>query len=753
MVSGVSGTFGDRLRELRVSKGWTLRDLAGEVSYSYSYLSKLERGAASPSVEAAGVLDEVLGAGGDLVDLAFEQGGPEQLPLNRPRELVPGVADFVGRREAMGTLDEVLAGPGPRECLVVGAPGVGKSELVRHWGHRVAHEFPDGQLVADLRAWGSDGPPARPAEVLEEFFSALGIPRSMVPDRLDRMTRLWRAVLATRRILVVLDNATSEQVLPLRPPQGTRSVLVVTSRADLGRVTRETAAPVVRLGWLSREESVELLGNVAGQRVAEERQAAERIAVLCGDSPLAIRFAGQRADLHPHRSLADLAAELEPESTRLDLLADPDEADADVRDSLAWSYDALDVDTACLLRLMGAHGAAVSVAGAAALAGTTLPLALRRLERLQRLHLIVEVGADQYECPELLRLVARERASAAEVQQAHTRWLDWLLHSVVAANQQLAPQWDRPSLDQPSVETSRVMAEPSEPSAAWQWCVQEMPGVVDAIAVARELGRPELAWKLAVFSVPWAARQKHWHVWLSALTRGLEAARDAGDQTGQSWCQHHLGLALVELRRWEEALAQLRAAAAVRRDSGDRRGCAWSAWATGIALVELGRTEDADTELSAALNAFHELDCVYGAGWARTWLGVLARHDGRYADARDWLRAAGNDFESVDARDGEVAVLVELGELHRLVDQPDRALDCLERGLRTARALHDAAAEGECLLERGLVLQDQGQVEAAREDWQEALTVFESVSHPRASSVRTWLATEAHRTIPCGSAV
>lgn len=37
-------TFGERVRELRHAKGWSLRDLAEKVSVGYTYLSRVENG-------------------------------------------------------------------------------------------------------------------------------------------------------------------------------------------------------------------------------------------------------------------------------------------------------------------------------------------------------------------------------------------------------------------------------------------------------------------------------------------------------------------------------------------------------------------------------------------------------------------------------------------------------------------------------------------------------------------------------------
>jgi transcriptional regulator with XRE-family HTH domain len=62
--------FRHRLRELRQHTGLSLRELAKATSYTFGYLSELERGVKQPSPQAARRLDDALHAGGELVDLA-----------------------------------------------------------------------------------------------------------------------------------------------------------------------------------------------------------------------------------------------------------------------------------------------------------------------------------------------------------------------------------------------------------------------------------------------------------------------------------------------------------------------------------------------------------------------------------------------------------------------------------------------------------------------------------------------------------
>jgi len=53
--------FGNRLRDLRKAKGWTLEELEDKVELSGPYLSKIERGRAIPSEEAVELIAEKLG--------------------------------------------------------------------------------------------------------------------------------------------------------------------------------------------------------------------------------------------------------------------------------------------------------------------------------------------------------------------------------------------------------------------------------------------------------------------------------------------------------------------------------------------------------------------------------------------------------------------------------------------------------------------------------------------------------------------
>jgi hypothetical protein len=72
---------------------------------------------------------------------------------------------------------------------------------------RLADEFPDEKLFVDVHGFTPGSQPAQPGEVLRMLLGALGVASGRIPDGLEERAALWRAELAPRQALVVLDNA------------------------------------------------------------------------------------------------------------------------------------------------------------------------------------------------------------------------------------------------------------------------------------------------------------------------------------------------------------------------------------------------------------------------------------------------------------------------------------------------------------------------------------------------------------------
>jgi tetratricopeptide (TPR) repeat protein len=225
-------------------------------------------------------------------------------PYLVPRELPPSSPVFVGREKQVRHLLDLLApGPdGPRVIVIDGIPGIGKTTLAVQVAHAAADRFPDGQLFAE--AGTRDGTPTDEVatRVLTYFISALSPAQAQIPTDLAALLGRFRALTADQRVLFILDDLASADLLRTLLPAGSGCAVLVTSRegAKLGI----PAERVLSLGGLAAGESLELIGAIAGShRFREDRDRARQITEITGGHPLSIRTAGAGLAATPHSSL------------------------------------------------------------------------------------------------------------------------------------------------------------------------------------------------------------------------------------------------------------------------------------------------------------------------------------------------------------------------------------------------------------------------------------------------------------------
>ncbi|WP_320065186.1 AfsR/SARP family transcriptional regulator [Micromonospora sp. RTGN7] len=331
---------------------------------------------------------------------------PAQLPADTP--------DFTGRTEMLDRVRRMLtvrhgSGTTARAVSICGMAGVGKTTLALHAAHVDKAQFPDGQLYADLRGPSPRGA-AAPTDVLAGFLRALGVPEHQVPPTIEERSSLFRTVSDGKRLLVVLDDALSaSQIAPLIPATPTSGV-VVTSRWGLQDLP---GVRVMKLDVMRPEESLELLCRMLGRdRVAAERDQAERIIHRCGNLPLALRCVGARLAAAPTLTLHRMAALLETGPAPLDQLRF---AEFDVRASQDKTYFRLASHDRSALRLISLlPPPTFTVATAASLLGVGADAVEDQLGRLVNYHLLEATsdrGTDtvRYQLHRLVRLYARER--------------------------------------------------------------------------------------------------------------------------------------------------------------------------------------------------------------------------------------------------------------------------------------------------------------------------------------------------------
>src|SRR5215470_13466489 len=334
-----------------------------------------------------------------------------------PRQLPAALADFTGRAAELRALTAMLdqAGAGAAGTVVIsaigGTAGVGKTALALHWAHQAAGRFGDGQLYVNLRGYGPSGAPAEPAEAIRGFLDALGVPPGRIPASAEAQAGLYRSLLAGRKMLIVADNARDEaQVRPLLPASPA-SLVLVTSRSQLGGLGAADGARLISLDVLPHAEAVQLLtARLGAERAAAEPAAVDQIADLCACLPLALAVAAARAAARPAFPLATVAGELADATGRLDAL-DAGDPSSSVRAVFSWSTRQLSAQAARMFALLGLHpGPDISVPAAASLAALDKADARRLLRELTRAHLITEHAPGRYAFHDLLRAYATEQA-------------------------------------------------------------------------------------------------------------------------------------------------------------------------------------------------------------------------------------------------------------------------------------------------------------------------------------------------------
>ncbi|GIG87735.1 AfsR/SARP family transcriptional regulator [Plantactinospora endophytica] len=673
------------------------------------------------------------GAGGSVPDVVLPDplgGRPEQLPL--------AVSGFVGRNAELASLHRLLRTEAqePRVAIstVSGMAGVGKTALALHWAHRVAGHFPDGQLYVNLRGY-DDADVVSPADALLGFLEALGVPHARIPSSMEARSGLYRSLLASRRMLVVLDNARdSAQVRPLLPGAG-GCLVVVTSRDQLsGLVAVECAVPLT-LDVLTDEESLSLLGSRLGShRLVAEPTAAADIIAATGRLPLALSMVAARIATHPSFPLDAFAAELHAAEARLDALAN-----GDARRVFSWSYLALGRESARLFRLLGLHpGPDLTTDSAAALAGVSVPAVVPPLRELTRLHLLTEHLPGRYAFHDLLRGYAAELVESAEHtdEQVATRrrLYDHYLHNAYPAALLLQPQW-APIDPVPPLPTQARRAA-TDHDTALAWFAAERRVLLRLVVQAAETGFEAYAWQIAWTLNTFLAPRGLWQEQLASQQVALAAAEKIDDVAGQAATNRLLARAFTRLGQHDTAEYRLRRALEFHERLGDPTGQAQTLHNYCELSYLLGRPDEALAHAREALRLYRLAG--NGSGEARTLnaIGWLYASTGDYTQAiASCTEALAQQRHSGD-RNGQAATLDSLGFAYDRLGDHDRALRCYEQAIGLFRDSADRYHEAETLIRLGDTREAIADLPGAANAWRRAAQIYDELGDRTAEDAR-----------------
>ncbi|MEU8607254.1 BTAD domain-containing putative transcriptional regulator [Actinoplanes sp. NPDC048791] len=647
-------------------------------------------------------------------------------------QLPPAIGDFVGRADQVATIAGSLdAGGEPARLPIVvlsGVAGVGKSALAVQVAHRVRDQFPGGQLYVNLGGGGAA--PRDVSEVLGELLYALGLLPDAQPRSVPARAATFRARVADRRVLIVLDDAADAgQVAPLLPGTAGSAVLI-TSRRSLDELP---AADHHRLQPFSVAEGVSLLAEILDpDRVAGERPAAEELVELCGRLPLAVRIIGARLQPRPTLQLRALADRLRDERRRLDELAVGDLA---VRSELAVGYGGLAGPVQLALRRMG-------LLPAESFAAWTLGAVLdggdgeRAVEQLMAAGLLDPAGLDltgqlRYRPHDLVALFARELACGEDrevTRAAYRRLLDTFLvlahdvHVRVDRKDGLPPDPLPDDLDAAPVDLAALTADPGA------WLQTERAQLLYAITQACVLGSYDKAALLADLTIPPLSIRGGYEQIAQVRAAVRDAARTAGDERVASRQASSRADVLLSLCL-DDAAAEFEESVAVFRRLGLSHELVHSLTGLAFARMFQGRPALAHAEEATAIAyATGDPDDIVLA--LRTHADTLVLQD-RPAEALPLLERALAHTQALWNNDSHRALLVRKLDCAISLGKLDLADATFEQAREVTDAVNNAHGFGWLLVHHSRLRRARGDLPAAMSDAREALRRMVEAGDPR----------------------
>jgi DNA-binding SARP family transcriptional activator/tetratricopeptide (TPR) repeat protein len=687
-------------------------------------------------------LDPVLAVPAPVVPLRGAHDRADQATATVvPRELPPDVGAFTGRAAELAGLDRLLAlpapadvadGPDQAEAVVIsavsGTAGVGKTALAVRWAHRAAGHFPDGQLYVNLRGY-DPGEPMPAADALAGFLRSLGLTGPDIPADTDERAARYRTLMAGRRMLVLLDNASgAEQVRPLLPGAAGCRVLI-TSRDTLTGLVARDGARRLDLDLLPADDAITLLRTLIGARVDTEPDAAAMLATRCARLPLALRVAAELAAARPASPLAELADELADQQERLALLDADEDPRATVRAVFSWSYRNLDAPAAAAFRLLGTDpGPDLDSYAAAALTGTGLQQAHRVLRKLTRAHLIQPTAPDRYGLHDLLRAYARDLATAhdSEDQQraALTRLFDYYLHTAATAAGTLFPA---EQIARPAVSPATDIPALPGPGAARTWLDTQLASLASVSAYAADHGWHGHATSLAVLLRSYLGTGGHYTRAVAIHTSARTAANAAGDRAAEAGALIDLAATSMRNSHWERSAELLSQALPLCQEAGDLLGQARALGNLGLIACFQGRLGQSSAHLEQALALFRQTRSRKSETLTLAAIGNNHKFQGRYKEAAHCYQEALALAREDRNRATEAEILDHLGYLELRLGHPIRAREFFHRTLAYYRETGDRTGEIYPVAGLGRAAFQQDRFAEARDFAERALVISRDV--------------------------
>lgn len=689
-------------------------ELGVDVGQEFADLAEQARSTPEPKIIGPTMIGTAAGVPLRLPDvITLDSDRPQQRSV--PTQLPIDVAGFQGRTEQLGPLAEALrerSTERPVIAVISGPPGIGKTSLAIRLAHEVRSSFPDGQVFLRLQG---NGVPLDPAFAVSEALNALGV--QTVPDQLDRAAALLRSELASRRLLLVIDDvATSSQLLPLIPGTGDSAALVTSRR----RLTDVVGARICELDVLDPGSAVAMASEIAPDRAEDDLG---RLAEACGHHPLALRIAASRLLRRPDLSVQAL----------VERLTDPDHAlneltlgETAFRTSAEISSRSLEPADAVGFRVLGALDIAEFPGWVVDLSGhsTTTTDALLEANLLQR----GQTASAEYRMHDLLRWHAREwgREHPDEVREGvRNVLLGWLVRARQAADR-LPFRYFGNAIDLPP----DLPAAPPMTGAGTDWFAAEQARLPTLITTAQRIGAIDLAWRLVCTWSEYFDLSGHSDVWLRVLEPVLPSANGVDDPVGEATVLRDFGQILQYRDDPAQAAVLYRRSAEIFDRLGVINGVGIAEVGIGASERVLGNYDAALTRFESAHQHFREIGNARGEALSLSAIASIHIIRGDFPVAEPLLMSALAQATELGDHHRKAQVLRRISALHDARNDHEAANTAMGDALEIFDDLGDHRCAGLAHTSLAEMLLTAGDLTGARREFTGALAAAERAGEP-----------------------
>ena len=224
----------------------------------------------------------------DLFTQATEENNKELFDALKPWDVsppfqVPRLKKLVNRDNEFAQIQKYLSQKGII-CLLCGMGGVGKTSLAINIAYATQADYPDGVLWAELDT-------SNAMTILGTFAAAYGRKVSQYGDLASRSQDV-RQFLARKNALIILDNAQNiEEIKSLLPSTGKCSVLITTQNKHL--LTGHVDHDQIHIAPFNENHSLSLLEEIMGKdQLQAELAGFKKLISILGGLPLALQLAG-----------------------------------------------------------------------------------------------------------------------------------------------------------------------------------------------------------------------------------------------------------------------------------------------------------------------------------------------------------------------------------------------------------------------------------------------------------------------------